>query len=419
MKFLFLLLSFFWILLLENILGGKAILFNLAEGLDIRLSLLIKIIFFILNVIVLYKCEKINKNFKFIGVFLLFLFLSTCYTLILSPHFFLSSFAQYIHIFLNFNIILFAYLYSNDNIQIFRFLKGLSYFAYINAFLVIISFFFPLLFSGFESSTTDDGIIRSFGFMGDEISMFLTLFLYMELVKKNLYGFFIFLAAIMCTGSIGATITTVSLIVYHFCINLKFNQALFTKAILSVSLFFFLLILFSSQLQQISVVARINQNLSGPDGGGTGQLRMLSLLNGLEMFMKRPFFGVGYGSYANNVMANYTGVIESSGVVMSESTAGNILGSTFNPFLQIVCEAGLVGLAFFTYLIINFFKLLKTKLDTNSVVVQNFREASYGWMLVFIITCLSANWFLPASFLLLLVLTLVGLKLKLNHLYNQ
>lgn len=418
MKFLYLLLSFFWVMLLENTLGDKAILFNLAEGLEIRLSLLIKITFFILNGIGLYKYKKIKKSFKFVGIFLLFLFLSTCYTLVLSPQFFLSSLAQYIHIFLNFNIILFVYLYSNNENQIFYFLKGLSYFAYFNAFLVILSFFFPILLSGFEAGTSDDGVTRSFGLMGDEVSVFLTFFLYMDLVKKNVYGFFIFLAAIMCTGGIGATITTASLLVYHFCKNLKFSQSLMIKAALSAFLFLFLLILFSSQLQQLSVVERINQNLSGPDGGGTGQLRMLSLLNGFEMFMERPFFGVGYGSYASNVIANYTGLIESSGNVMSESTAGVILGSTYNPFLQIVCEAGLVGLGFFIYLIINMFKLLRVKLETSSVFVQNFRQISYGWVLVFMITCLSANWFLPASFLMLLVLTLVGLNLKLNNLFK-
>lgn len=419
MKFLSLLLSFFWILLLENTLGDKAILFNLAEGLEIRLSLILKIVFFILNGIGLYKQKKLKKNFKFIGVFLLFLFFSTCYTLVVSPQFFLSSFAQYIHIFLNFNVILFVYLYSNNENQIFSFLRGLSYFAYFNAFLVIISFFFPMLLSGFEAGTSDDGVTRSFGLMGDEVSMFLTFFLYMELVKKKAYGFFIFLAAIMCTGGIGATITTTSLLLYHFCKNLKFNQSLMIKAVLSGFLFVFFIVLFSSQLQQLSVVARINQNLSSPDEGGTGQLRMLSLLNGFEMLLKRPFFGVGYGSYSQNVISNYSGLIESSGNVMSESTASNILGSTYNPFLQIVCEAGLVGLFFFIYLIINMLKLLRVELETSSKLVLNFREASYGWVLVFMITCLSANWFLPASFLMLLVLTLVGLNLKLNHLYNQ
>ncbi len=419
MKFLYLLLSFFWILLFENTLGDKAILFNLAEGLEIRLSLILKIIFFVLNGIGLYKQKRIKKNFKFIGVFLLYLFLSTCYTLVLSAQFFLSSLAQYIHIFLNFNVILFVYLYSNNDDQIFSFLKGLSYFAYCNAFLVIVSFFFPMLLSGFEAGTSDEGVTRSFGLMGDEVSMFLTFFLYKELVKKNLYGFFIFLSAIICTGGIGATITTASLLVYHFCKNLKFNQSLIIKTAFSVLLFLLFLIFFSSQLQHLSVVARINQNLSGPDGGGTGQLRMLSLLNGFEMFMKRPFFGVGYGAYRQNVMSNYSGLIESSGNVMSESTAGNILGSTYNPFLQIICESGLVGLVFFIYLINKILKSLRVKLETTSFYIQNFREASYGWVLVFMITCLSANWFLPASFLMLLVFTLVGLNLKLNHLYNQ
>jgi hypothetical protein len=343
---------------------------------------------------------------------------STCYTLLLNPSYFLSSFSQFVHFFLNFNIVFFVFLYLNNINQMFSFIKGLTYFAYFNAFLVVLSYFFPILFSGFEASTSDDGVTRSFGLMGDEVSLFLTFFLYAELVKKNRYGMFIFLAAIICTGSIGATITTVSLLFYHFFKNLKLSQSLIIKTTLSVFLFLFFLIIFSSQLQQLSVVSRINQNLSGSEEG-TGQLRVWSLLNGFEMFMKRPFFGVGYGSYNQNVMSTYSGLIESAGNVMSESTAGNILGSTYNPFLQIVCEAGLVGLTFFIYLIVNFLKLLKIKLETSPPLVQNFRQASYGWLLIFIITCLSANWFLPASFLLLLILTLVGLNLKLNNLYKQ
>jgi hypothetical protein len=418
MKFLYLLLLFFWVSLLENTLGENAILFKIADGLEIRASLIIKTAFFFLNCICIYKQKKIDKSFVFIGIFLLFLLVSTCYTLLLNPSYFLSSFSQFVHFFLNFNIVFFVFLYLNNINQMFSFIKGLTYFAYFNAFLVVLSYFFPILFSGFEASTSDDGVTRSFGLMGDEVSLFLTFFLYAELVKKNRYGMFIFLAAIICTGSIGATITTVSLLFYHFFKNLKLSQSLIIKTALSVFLFLFFLIIFSSQLQQLSVVSRINQNLSGSEEG-TGQLRVLSLLNGFEMFMKRPFFGVGYGSYNQNVMSTYSGLIESAGNVMSESTAGNILGSTYNPFLQIVCEAGLVGLTFFIYLIVNFLKLLKIKLETSPPLVQNFRQASYGWLLIFIITCLSANWFLPASFLLLLILTLVGLNLKLNNLYKQ
>jgi len=419
MKFLYLLLLFFWVLLLENTLGDKAILFNLAEGLEIRLSLLIKIAFFVLNGIGIYKHKKIKNSFKFIGIFLLFLFLSTCYTLVLSPHFFFSSLAQYIHIFLNFNVILFIYLYSNKESQIFSFLRGLSYFAYFNAFLVILSFFFPLLFSGFEVSTSNDGVTRSFGLMGDEVSLFLTFFLYKGLVENKKYEIILFLCAIICTGGIGATITTVSLFFYFLYKNIKLSKSLMIKTSLFVFFVVVFLIIFSSEFQQLSVVSRINQNLLGTEGGGTGQLRILSLLNGFDMFMKRPFFGVGYGAYNKNVMMDYTGLIDYAGNIMSESTASNILGSTYNSFLQIVCEAGLVGLFFFMYLIINMLKLLRVELKNSSKLANKFREASYGWVLVFIITCLSANWFLPASFLMLLVFTLVGLNMKLNHLYNR
>lgn len=418
MKWLFLLLFYFWVLLFENILGDKAIIITVLNGLEIRVSLVLKFIFFFFNVFNFYKIFKNIYEFRFFVFFLLFLAFSTCYSLVINPNYFISSFTQYIHIFLNFNIILFVY-FNLKTIKIgIAFFKGVLYFAYFNAFAVIISFFFPTFLSVFETGISESGVTRAFGFMGDEVSMFLTFFMYKALQEGKKYQFLFFLTAILCTGSIGAFITTLFLFLYFFYVKSKRSKSFKIKFILSVIMFFFTLIIFSGQLTNLSVVKRINENFSGV-GGTAGELRSLSLSNGFEMFLQRPLLGVGYGAYNKNVMQNYQGVYDSSGNILSDSTANNILGSTYNPYLQIACESGIIGLLFFIYMLVYILRLTNIKLDSTLFAVQNFKKASYGWLLIFFITCQSANWFLPVSFLMLLIMTLVGVNLKLNFLYKN
>lgn len=419
MNFLFPIYLFFWVLLLENTLGDNAVLFAIVDGLEVRISLIIKMSIFILNIISIVGLGKVKIKFKFFGVFLLFLFLSTCYTLLLNRSLFFNGLSQFIHILLNFQILFFVYINTKNEKNIIGLMNGLTVFAYCNAILVITSFFYPDLLTSFEAGTSDIGTTRAFGLMGDEVSLFLTFFLYYDLIRKRIFGVLIILSAILCTGGIGATFTSTILMCYYFYSKIKDYKFSHIKKILFLFSSGLLAIIFTSQLPKLSVFTRISQNLYGFEDGGSGQFRLLSLLNGYEMFIKRPIFGVGYGAYKNNVMINYTGLLESNGNVMSESTAGNILGSTFNPFLQILCESGIVGLIFFTYLILNTYSLLRIKIQTSSVYIQNIRRTSLGWLVIFILTCLTANWFLPNSFLMLLIMTLVGLNLKINQLGNK
>ncbi len=187
MKWLFLLLFYFWVLLFENILGDKAIIFSVLNGLEIRVSLVFKFIFFFVNFFNFYKLSKNIYDFKFVLVFLFFLLFSTCYTLVINPSYFISSFTQYLHVFLNFNIILFVYFNLKTVKQGVVFFKGVVYFAYFNAVAVIISFFFPTFLSVFEAGTSETGVTRAFGFMGDEVSLFLTFFLYRALQEGKKY----------------------------------------------------------------------------------------------------------------------------------------------------------------------------------------------------------------------------------------
>jgi hypothetical protein len=419
MNFLFPIYFFFWVLLLENTFGDNAVLFEIVDGLEVRISLIIKMSIFILNIISIVGLGKVKIELKFFGVFLLFLFLSTCYTLLLNRSFFFNGLSQFIHILLNFQILFFVYINTKNERNIIGLMNGLSVFAYFNAILVIISYFYPNLLTSFEAGTSYSGTTRAFGLMGDEVSLFLTFFLYYDLIRKRIFGVLIFLSAILCTGGIGATFTSAILMCYYFYSKIKeykFSQIKKNLFLFSSGL---LVVIFISQLPKLSVFTRIGQNLYEFEEGGSGQFRLLSILNGYEMFVNRPIFGVGYGAYKNNVMSNYTGLIENNGNVMSESTAGNILGSTYNPFLQMLCESGIIGLIFFIYLIMNTYSLLKIKIQTSSIFVQNIRKTSLGWLVIFILTCLTANWFLPNSFLMLLIMTLVGLNLKINELSNK
>lgn len=413
---LVILMVFYWLMLIENGTDWLGVIFDIGNGLEIRFSLLIKVLMLFINLIIIFTINKKITILKHIFIFSVFLLCSTFYILWLNPKYFIGALSANLHIQLVLNVILFIYLNSNTEIQIQKFYNGLRLFGLINAILVIISYIIPDLTGFFEAGIANSGVRRAFGIMGDEVSMFMTFFLYDALIFKKYYNFGFFFIAILFTGGIGAFFTSVILIFYYIFFVMKVGR----KQLSFLSLFAFLTIitgfLVIGQLKEISVVKRIVNNFANPKEE-TGSLRLLSLTTAYDMVVEKPLLGYGYGAYGPSVYEKYEPIYKKLGKGWNFSNIRVILGSSFNPYIQMICETGVIGLFFFISLLLSFLSYCKKDLNTINDFINQFRKVSHGWLLIFFLSCISANWLLPASFLFLLVVTLVGLNLRLNSLY--
>ncbi len=407
-----LLILYFWILLIENGTNWLGILFDFGNGFEIRFSLILKVIFLILNITLLIISKQKSKKIKFLLYFMLFLLTSTLYVGITKPQYFEQAISVNFHIQLVLNIIIYIYWAKLEEIEIIRFFNWLRFFGLFNAILVIISFFFPTLTSFFEAGTSNVGITRAFGIMGDEVSIFLTFFIFDSLIFKQRVKTVIYSIALLCTGSIGAFFIFLILLGYYLFYIVKVSK----KYIIHISIVSVLIIFgifnFSSKIQEITVIKRVFNNIQNPEIE-TGNFRLISFSTAIEMSKERPVLGAGYGAYASLVKQKYGYLTQGGNVSM------NILGSTYNPYLQMICEAGFIGLLFFIILLRRFLRVCKLNADPLNDFLTKFKTVSYGWLFIFCLTCLSANWFLPVSFLFLLIATLVGLNLKLNDLQDE
>ena len=411
------LLAFYWLQLLENGTDWFGVILDLGSGLEIRFSLLFKVLMLFVNLLIIFTINKKIIILKQVFIFSIFLLCSSFYILWLHPRFFIGALSANLHIQLVLNIILFIYLSANDEMKIQKFYNGLRLFGLVNAILVIISYLAPNLSGFFEAGIANSGVKRAFGIMGDEVSMLMTFFLYDALLFKKYFKFGLFFIAILFTGGIGAFITLVILILYYIIFVLKVGR----KQLSLLGLFGFATIvagfLIIGQLKELSVIKRIVNNFANPKEE-TGSLRLLSLTTAYDMIVEKPLLGYGYGAYGPAVDEKYEPIYKKLGQGWNFKNYRVILGSSFNPYLQMVCETGLIGLIFFIGLIRSFLSSCKKDIETDTDFIVQFRKVSYGWLLIFFITCISANWFLPASFLFLLVVTLVGLNIRINSLVN-
>jgi O-antigen ligase len=411
-----LLFVFYWVLLLENGPGVVLPLIDLGNGLEIRPSLVLKLLFLLINIAIwVHFIEKysIPRFFLIMGAFLV---LSTGYVLVINPDGILPALSVNLHILLMFNIVLFIRYNTHSLNEIETLLNGLRLFALINAILVLASYFFPESASFFESGISRTGVNRAFGIMGDEVSVFLTFFLYDALVSRRYPQALIHALAIVFTAGLGATLTAVLLLLYHLAFVMRRTRLnLYLTATIGIPVLLLVAVLMVS-FRDSGVVKRVSDTVTNTREESAG-LRILSLSVAMEMIRERPVLGYGFGNYRAAVIDEYEPRFrEVDRLSFFRGSAKVILTSAFNPFVQMLAEAGIIGLGFFIWFLVKLYGYTRINHPQSNERIRMINQNSRSWLLVFLISTLSANWFLPSSFLFLLVVTLLGINYKLKEL---
>ena len=139
-------------------------------------------------------------------------------------------------------------------------------------------------------------------------------------------------------------------------------------------------------------------NINEAEGNSLGH-RINSFTVGLNIFLDNLWFGLGFGFYGNYIRDTFSNLGYEVGII----------SSTYNQYLQMLCELGITGFLFFISFIYKSVNQLKKKLKFN---FNSNLFIAYIWLFSFFITMQSGNWFLPGSFLFLLVVCLIAVNLK-------
>ena len=388
----FLIIILFWLILLENAFSF-GVLFSLGNGLEFKFSLIIRSIVLISCLDLFFKGKMLKKELRPVTYLIIIMILFLIYGYLLFPQYVIRSLSVTIQTISILLIIPFLFHENSKRDGCPIFFKQLRIFALFNAACVICSYFFPNAIEAFESSSLSSDVGRSFGIMGDEIAIFLTFFILDSIHNKFWKSFVVFTLALLLTGSIGASFTfACSLIFYMYKSNyISIKNVVyiifFLIASMIIGYFYF------DDILQLSLFKRIDENLFH-DNGNSANLRLLSYETGLEILKEYPFFGVGFGVYGAVIADSYGYLSQSEIIIMS---------ATYNQYLQVLCEMWVIGFLLFMNFIINSLKTVKDKDNTyNNRVI-------YSWLFMFFVTIQSANWFLPSSFVYLLLISLIAI----------
>jgi hypothetical protein len=394
-------LLLFWLVLLENTFSF-GVLFSLGSGFDLKFSLLIRVFIIISTLDLFFKGKMLKKFIKPITYLALTMIFFLIYGYLLFPQYLSRSLSVTIQTLSILLIIPFLYYENSKSNGSIIFLNQLRIFALFNAICVIVSYLYPNLFEFFESSSSNSLTSRSFGIMGDEIAIFLTFFIIDAIYNQFWKSSIVFTISLLLTGSIGASFTFICALIYYLY-NIKYLSVKnFSYIILIIIITIIIIIIYGDNILQLTLFKRIDENLfnlfgnSANNYGNSAKLRFLSINTGLESISKYPFMGLGFGIYGAYIADSFKHLSESEIWIIS---------STYNQYLQVICEMGVIGLLFYLNFILKSIKNIKPKYYTDYNIVV------YSWLVAFFITVQTAAWFLPSSYVYFLVISLISIGL--------
>jgi hypothetical protein len=289
-------------------------------------------------------------------------------------------------------------------------IKALVYFAILNALLVVYTFIFGKI--GLVGEVSEGGsITRAFGLMGDQVAWFLSFFGVHALYNGKKYHYVLFLVAILMGASLGALmVLTVATLIY-FIREKGVKPSFYIKIGFSIVLFILVMLISPSFFDKVGIFQRINQgDFASTDSQTTGH-RFNAITNAIDKISEKPLWG--YQNYSLTMFNRYNNLL-------SETEKGNLtyLTTPNNQILAVMCDYGLIGFGFFVFFIFGLLKIIRVKSMNLPPNLYAFKQSAYLWLIVFLICNQSATWFLPGSFLWILICIIIGISYKINKLYG-
>jgi O-antigen ligase len=252
---------------------------------------------------------------------------------------------------------------------------------------------------------------RSFGLMGDQLPWFLSFFAVYSLCKGNKYHFVFISSGILMGASLGATIVLILSILLFIVKIKKITISFIIKIGAAILLFNLVLLNAPSTFNKIGLVERFNEgDFNDTESRTTGQ-RYQAISNSIVNIAKKPIFG--YQNYSLSMFNQYDHLLTNK-----EKGQLSYLASPNNQILKLICDYGLVGFILFVLFALSLMRIVKKKCLNMPPELYAFKQSSIIWLIVFSLFNQSATWFLPGSFLLVLIYLIVAINYTINKLYG-
>ncbi len=393
------------------------LLFNfpvlIVQGTDIPLYLPVLFLIFykILYKIFILRINVVGSN-KAAILFWLYILFSTISSFFLSPDIAKGVVSVNFQIFL---VYLLFIDYKSITINTFglqKLINALSIFALLNVGLVFYTFFVGKIGLMGEISQSGDGLTRAFGLMGDQVGWFLSFFAIHSLYTKKIHMYFLYFTAISLGAAVGATIIVIICTVIYLIKNKAIQFSMYLKIVFSfLVLVLILLSLPSSKFNNIGILQRINQgDFEGKDTQTSGH-RYKAITHAFYKIVEKPV--LGYHNYSMTMFQKYDSLLDHTQI-------GDLtyLTTPNNQPLGIIADYGILGLLFFISFMYSLLKIVNKKCYNIPPYLDAFKKSAFLWMVVHFIFNQSATWFLPSSYLWVLICLLVSISYKINQLYG-
>ncbi|MCR5226390.1 MAG: O-antigen ligase family protein [Eubacterium sp.] len=154
---------------------------------------------------------------------------------------------------------------------------------------------------------------------------------YKRINKSHIIPLSVLLFSLLLTGKRGPTIFLILTLFLCYLIPIRGIQKVkrYWRLFLVVLVVFILFFAFNELLVDIPVVSEINRTITGILAGedvSSGRNRLYAWA--IQLFLRHPIFGIGWGDYKTTVVGNATLIKELD---------------THNIYLQLLCETGIFG----------------------------------------------------------------------------
>ena len=331
--------------------------------------------------------EYIRKPFFSFNIYILFVLFILIRQILNIPSFTLEqslkSFTPTIQIII---ILLFVpfliKVYSYNIYKIKELLEQFNIYVFINNLIVFLTLFdiFVLPIKNYEIYGS-----RHFGVLSDQLPWITSFFFLYSFHNKKYFYFFFYTISLLISGSLNAIIIAfVSFIIYLIKL----------KKIKLTYIFLFLSVILITVFTKNALIERLNQKKYE----GSVNLRILAFQNGVETFKENMIIGNGYGTY------DFVNKFTKENLLPKNSPLSS---DTFNQFLQILCDLGIIGFILYFLIILSIYNL-KVKKYTYIKI----------WVLSLMLLSISSVWLRAGSvvyILFILLLSIIIFEDKVNR----
>jgi hypothetical protein len=269
------------------------------------------------------------------------------------------------------------YIVEHHEKRINLIINTIQAFIFINTLILILSAFniYILNTNLYESYGN-----RYFGIIGDQLPWIITFMIAYTLHHKKYFLLIFYFIGLIFSGSLNALAVALIIFFYYIYKKISFKNFFY---IFTFTIIFFLL------LDYFNVFWR----LTSGQYHNSGDQRLLSFIYGIN-HINNYLFGNGYGTYS---------YINEQNMIDTATVSRTIFMSTFNQYLQLCVDLGIVGVVLF---FIMFYRIVQLKTFKFSYIKI--------WIIMFLIFNQSAVWLLPSSYSWLLIAIGLGILIYEN-----